>query len=86
VFEGVPTFSISKSALAGNIQPVTLLAELTQVFPSKGEARKNIEANAVSINKNKIALDTAITTNDLLGGKFLIAQKGKKNYFLIKAE
>lgn len=86
VFEGVPTFDVPKSALVANVNPVTLLAELTSVFSSKGEARKNIEANAVSINKNKIALDAAITTNDLLGGKFIIAQKGKKNYFLIKVD
>lgn len=86
IFEGVPTFNMSKSALAENVNPVTLLAELTNVFPSKGEARKNIEANAVSINKNKIALDTNIDTTFLLNGKFIIAQKGKKNYFLIKVE
>lgn len=86
VFEGVPTYNISKSALAENVNPVALLAELTNIFPSKGEARKNIEANAVSINKNKIALDTKIDESTLLNGKFIIAQKGKKNYFLITVE
>ncbi len=86
VFEGVPTFNISKSALAQEVNPVSLLAELTNVFPSKGEARKNIEANAVSINKNKITLDTKIDESILLNGKFIIAQKGKKNYYLITVE
>ncbi|HEY0262573.1 MAG TPA: tyrosine--tRNA ligase, partial [Chitinophagales bacterium] len=86
VFEGVPTFNISKSVLAEGVNPVTLLAELTTVFPSKGEARKNVEANAVSINKNKISLDTKIDETTLLNEKFIIAQKGKKNYFLITVE
>lgn len=86
VFEGVPTFNISKSALAQEVNPLSLLAELTNVFPSKGEARKNIEANAVSINKNKITLDTKIDESILLNGKFIIAQKGKKNYYLITVE
>lgn len=86
VFEGVPTFNISKSALAQEVNPVSLLAELTNVFPSKGEARKNIEANAVSINKNKITIDTKIDESILLNGKFIIAQKGKKNYYLITVE
>lgn len=86
VFEGVPTFNISKSVLVENVNPVALLSELTNVFPSKGEARKNIEANAVSINKNKISLDTKIDETILLNSKFIIAQKGKKNYFLITVE
>ncbi len=84
IFEGVPMFETSKEVIE-NSDIVSLLAEHTQIFPSKGEARKNIEANAVSINKEKVALATKIVSNQLLRGKFLIAQKGKKNYFLIKA-
>jgi tyrosyl-tRNA synthetase len=76
-------FETSKEVIE-NSDIVSLLAEHTQIFPSKGEARKNIEANAVSINKEKVALATKIVSNQLLRGKFLIAQKGKKNYFLIK--
>lgn len=84
VFEGVQMFEVSKNIVESS-DIVSLLAEHTQVFPSKGEARKNIEANAVSINKEKVVLITKIDSSQLLNGKFLIAQKGKKNYFLIKA-
>jgi len=84
IFEGVPMFEVSKDILADS-DMVSLLAEHTQIFPSKGEARKNLEANAVSINKEKVSLTTKMENNQLLNDKFLIAQKGKKNYFLIKA-
>jgi tyrosyl-tRNA synthetase len=83
IFEGVPMFEVSKDILADS-DMVSLLAEHTQIFPSKGEARKNLEANAVSINKEKVSLATKMENNQLLNDKFLIAQKGKKNYFLIK--
>jgi tyrosyl-tRNA synthetase len=83
IFEGVPMFEVSKDILADS-DMVSLLAEHTQIFPSKGEARKNLEANAVSINKEKVSLTTKMENNQLLNDKFLIAQKGKKNYFLIK--
>jgi tyrosyl-tRNA synthetase len=83
IFEGVPMFEVSKDILADS-DMVSLLAEHTQIFPSKGEARKNLEANAVSINKEKVSLTTTMENNQLLNDKFLIAQKGKKNYFLIK--
>jgi tyrosyl-tRNA synthetase len=84
IFEGVPMFEVPKDILE-NSEIVSILAEHTKVFPSKGEARKNIEANAVSINKEKVSLTTKIESSQFLNGKFLIAQKGKKNYFLIKA-
>jgi len=59
------------------------LAEKTQVFSSKGEARRMIQSNAVSINKEKITSDKALSENDLISNKYLLVQKGKKNYFLI---
>ncbi len=68
------------------IDPVSLLGEKTDVYASKGEARKAIQGNGVSINKEKISLDRKITISDLLYGKYLLAQKGKKNYFLIIAD
>ena len=86
VFEGVPQFTISKSDLDGGINIVDFLAQNTSIFPSKGEARKMTQANGVSINKTKVALEKAVTTNDLLSGKYILAQKGKKNYYLIIAE
>ena len=86
VFEGVPQFTISKSNLDGGINIVDFLAQNTSIFPSKGEARKMTQANGVSINKTKVALEKAVTTNDLLSDKYILAQKGKKNYYLIIAE
>ena len=81
VFEGVPQFEISKTDLSSGILDV--LAEKTEVFESKGEARRMIKSNAVSINKEKITEDFQLSENDLLNGKYILAQKGKKNYFLI---
>ncbi|MBL6657421.1 MAG: tyrosine--tRNA ligase [Flavobacteriales bacterium] len=81
VFEGVPQFSISKDDLSSDI--FDFLAEKTQVFSSKGEARRMIQSNAVSINKEKITAEKVLSENDLISQKYLLVQKGKKNYFLI---
>jgi tyrosyl-tRNA synthetase len=87
VFEGVPQFSIGKSELENGISIVDFVAEKTQVFSSKSEAKKMIQGGGVFINKTKIedAVHT-INSTDLIGEKYIIAQKGKKNYFLIIAE
>ena len=81
VFEGVPQFEMNKADLGLGI--LDILAEKTQIFASKGEARRMIKSNAVSINKEKITEDVQLTENDLLNGKYILSQKGKKNYFLI---
>ena len=81
VFEGVPQFELSKADLDLNI--LDIVAEKTQIFSSKGEARRMIKSNAVSINKEKITEDIQLSENNLLNGKYILAQKGKKNYFLI---
>jgi tyrosyl-tRNA synthetase len=87
VFEGLPQFTLAKNEFSAGINATDLLAEKTTVFPSKGEARKMISGGGVSINKEKIADPTLIlTTVNLINGIFLVAQKGKKNYFLIMAE
>ena len=84
LFDGVPNFSIGKSILETGVNAVDLLAEKTTVFSSKGEARKIIAAGGVSINKTKItAADAIYNTSALINGRYLVAQKGKKNYFLI---
>jgi tyrosyl-tRNA synthetase len=87
VFEGLPQFTISRNELSKGINATDLLAEKTSVFPSKGEARKMISGGGVSINKEKI-MDPALILNaeNLINGEFLVAQKGKKNYFLISIE
>ena len=86
IFDGVPQFNVSKAELEEGILPIDFLAEKTQVFPSKGEAKKMIQGGGVSINKQKFEnMETLINTSFLINGKYLIAQKGKKNYFLIIA-
>jgi len=81
VFEGVPQFEMGKEDLSSGILDV--LAEKTAVFESKGEVRRMIQSNAVSINQEKITEDFQLSENNLLNGKYILAQKGKKNYFLI---
>jgi len=86
VFEGVPQVEISKNELEKGINVIDLLAEKSNVFPSKGEAKKMILGGGVSINKIKIEdINLSVNTSSLLNGKHLLVQKGKKNYFLIKA-
>ena len=87
VFEGVPTFQISRSELEAGIPVLDLLAVKAAVFPSKGEARKMIQAGGLSINKEKY-IDPAgtVDASALLGGKYIHVQKGKKNHFLLVAE
>lgn len=87
VFEGVPTFDISKEELAEGIKAVDLLTEKATVFPSKGEMRKTVQAGGVMINKVKVEnFDDVIDTSSLIANKYIIAQKGKKNYFLLIAK
>jgi tyrosyl-tRNA synthetase len=84
VFAGVPQFDVSRSDISQGIKAVDLLAEKTAVFPSKGEMRKLVQSGGVSVNKEKLAdFDTLINESYLLGGKYLLVQKGKKNYFLL---
>ncbi|MFV0417885.1 MAG: tyrosine--tRNA ligase [Dysgonomonas sp.] len=87
VFEGVPTFDISKEELSAGIKAADLLAEKASVFPSKGEMRKTVQAGGVMINKAKLEnFDDVIDASYLIAGKYIIAQKGKKNYFLLIAK
>lgn len=87
LFEGVPRFTIDRWLLQSGVQPLTLLAELTNIFPSKGEARKTIQANGLSLNKEKLTdIDRLIGLDSLIGDKYLIVQKGKKNYYCIIVE
>lgn len=84
IFEGVPQFNISKDELSGGIPIIDLLSEKTAVFPSKGEARKMIQGNGVSINKTKATgVDMVVDSGHLIAEKYILAQKGKKNYFLL---
>ncbi len=85
VMDGVPTVNIAKSILDEGIDIVSLLAD-TNIFPSKGEARKMVQGGGVSINKIKIdAVEHIVKSAELLNNKYLLLQKGKKNYFLLIA-
>ena len=87
VMDGVPQFTISRADLEAGIAPLDLLAEKTQIFPSKGEARKMIQGNGVSMNKEKLTdPQTPITTAALLNNRYILIQRGKKNYYLIVVE
>ena len=93
VFEAVPSFEISAETFGEGMKAVDLATECTPtseiqdvktIFGSKGEMRKLVQGGGVSINKSKLtAFDQMFTSDDLLQGKYLILQKGKKNYFLI---
>ncbi|SFP90753.1 tyrosyl-tRNA synthetase [Hymenobacter arizonensis] len=88
VFAGVPHIHVMRSEVEG-LNAVTLLSDSTmhKIFPSKGEAKKMIQAGGVSINREKVASpEAAVAALPLLAGKYLVAQKGKKNYFLIELE
>ncbi len=84
VFDGVPQFKIETNALQLGINAIDLLAEHTQIAPSKSEARKLIAGGGVSINKQKVqSHETLVNESYLINQKYILIQKGKKNYFLI---
>ncbi|MEG0789455.1 MAG: tyrosine--tRNA ligase [Alistipes sp.] len=85
VFEGVPQFKLAKAELG--LSFVDLCAEKTEIFPSKGECRKMVQGGGVSLNKEKVTDPmSAVTETDLIAGKYLLVQKGKKNYYLLIVE
>ena len=87
VFEGVPTFEIDKQNIENGIKAADLLTDNAKVFPSKGELRKLVQGGGVSINKNKLTSpEEIIDKNYLLNDKYILVQKGKKNYFLLIAK
>lgn len=87
LFEGVPNYKISLNEISAGVNVIDLLAEKTVVFPSKGEAKKMIAGGGVAINKTKVpSVDASYDSGALINQKYLVAQKGKKNYFLIIAE
>ena len=87
VFDGVPQFKISKEILLAGVKAIDLLTETAAVFPSKGEMRKLVQSGGVSINKEKLeSQDEVLDGTKLLNNKYLLVQKGKKNYYLLTAE
>jgi tyrosyl-tRNA synthetase len=87
VFDGVPQFEVSRSLLEQGVKAVDLFVDSAAIFASKGEMRKLVQGGGVSLNKEKLtAFDQNITTADLLDEKYLLVQRGKKNYYLVIAK
>ncbi len=87
VFEGVPQFRVSRALFKEGVKIIDLLTEHAEVFPSKGELRKLVQSGGVSINKEKISIgDDLLNTAHLLNNRYILAQKGRKNYYLILAD
>ena len=87
VFEGVPQYRVTRTELEAGIPFVELCATATDIFPSKGECRKMVQGGGVSLNKEKVADPMrTVGTGELIAGKYLLVQRGKKNYYLVIAE
>jgi tyrosyl-tRNA synthetase len=85
VFDGVPQAEISKEEVTSGIDIIAALAEKTGFLKSNGEARRALKENSISVNKGKVSADYTVSEADLINGKFVLLQRGKKNYFVIKA-
>ncbi len=86
VFEGVPQAKVSRDKVSGGIDIVELLSAETGFLASNGEARRALKENSISVNKAKVGDGYATSTDDLIDGKYLLLQRGKKNYFLVITE
>ena len=84
VFEGVPQAAVEKADIANGLDMIAALSAKTGFLASNSEARRELQQNAISLNKEKVTADYVITEKDLINGQFLMLQKGKKNYYLIK--
>lgn len=84
VFEGVPQAELAKTDLAPGIAIIDLLTDRTGFLPSKGEAKRALKEGSISVNRTKVQEDHVVDAGSLLNGKFLLLQRGKKNYFLVK--
>lgn len=87
VFKGVPLFQLPKSEIEAGMPILTLLAEKTNIFPSKSEARKMIQGGGVSMNKSKIeSVDFQVSADAILNGSYILLQRGKKNYYIVEVK
>ncbi|MEM6892632.1 MAG: tyrosine--tRNA ligase [Bacteroidota bacterium] len=86
VFEGVPQATVAKEDLREHMDMIAALSAKTGFFASNGEARRELKQNAISVNKEKVKEDYLITEKDLIQGKFVLLQRGKKNYYLMICE
>ncbi len=86
VFDGVPQAEVSKEELTPGLDMIGALADKTGFLASNSEARRELKQNSISVNKEKVKDDYLITENDLINGKFVLLQRGKKNYFVLVAK
>ena len=86
IFDGVPQTTIPRDALNAGISIVDLLTDHTQMLASKGEARRELKGNGISVNKNKVNDQFVADARCLINGKYILLQKGKKNYHIVKVE
>ena len=84
VFEGVPQAEITSAEIEKGLDIIGALAEKTGFLKSNGDARRALKENAVSVNKEKVSEGYSITSSDLINNQFVLIQRGKKNYFIIK--
>ncbi len=86
VFDGVPLFEVSRNDILRGMDIISFLAEKTGIAKSKGEARRLLKEGSVSINKQKVTEETTVNASHLINDKYVVVQRGKKNYFLVKAQ
>jgi tyrosyl-tRNA synthetase len=87
VFEGVPQVEVEKIKLDAGINMIEFLSDTSGIFPSRGEAKKMLQGGGVAVNKTKVEdINRALSSEDLLKGKYILIQKGKKNYYLVKSK
>ena len=84
VFEGVPQFNIDKNILTESISLIDFLSDKTGIFSSKGEAKRSLQENAISINMEKVKLEDTASIDMLINDKIILVKKGKSNYYLVK--
>lgn len=84
IFEGIPQAEVAIADLSEGIDIVTLLNEKTGFLASNGEARRALKENSIAVNKEKVTEEFVLTANDLISNKFVLLQRGKKNYFVVK--
>ena len=85
IFEGIPQAEVSLSDMNEGIDIVSLLNEKTAFLTSNSEARRALKEHSISVNKEKVTEDFVLKTSDLIGNKFVLLQRGKKNYFVVRA-
>ena len=86
IFEGVPQATFSKADLANGIDIVSAFVEKGKFLSSNGEARRELKQNSISVNKAKVNDTCVLTEEDLIGGKYILLQQGKKNNYLVTVE